>query len=77
MFVVAYQRILQLSYIDKFLNDVHLEFRDKYKNELTSGNQLVDYDFMKTFNRILRNAEEWGRFETELLTSYVEIGFVL
>lgn len=60
MFVVAYQRILQLSYIDKFLNDVHLEFRDKYKNELTGGSQLMDFDFLNTFNRILREAEEWG-----------------
>lgn len=34
VFVVAYQKILQLSYIDKFLNDVHLLFRDKYKDEL-------------------------------------------
>lgn len=35
VFVVAYQKILQLAYIDKFLDDVQLEFRDKYKNELT------------------------------------------
>lgn len=34
MFVVAYQKILQLSYVDKFLNDIHLEFRDKYKTDL-------------------------------------------
>ncbi|KAG5875102.1 hypothetical protein JTB14_020235 [Gonioctena quinquepunctata] len=39
VFVVAYQKILQLSYIDKFLNDIHLEFRDKYKNELADAEQ--------------------------------------
>jgi signal recognition particle receptor subunit alpha len=37
VFVVAYQKILQLSYVDKFLNDIHLEFRDKYKTDLHEG----------------------------------------
>lgn len=37
VFVVAYQKILQLSYVDKFLNDIHLEFRDKYKTVLQEG----------------------------------------
>jgi signal recognition particle receptor subunit alpha len=37
VFVVAYQKILQLSYVDKFLNDIHLEFRDKYKTNLQEG----------------------------------------
>ena len=37
VFVVAYQKILQLSYVDKFLNDIHLEFRDKYKTDLQEG----------------------------------------
>lgn len=35
VFVVAYQKILQLAYIDKFLDDIQLEFRDKYKNVLS------------------------------------------
>lgn len=37
VFVVAYQKILQLSYVDKFLDDVHLEFRDKYKEDLQNA----------------------------------------
>jgi len=37
VFVVAYQKILQLSYVDKFLNDIHLEFRDRYKTDLQEG----------------------------------------
>lgn len=32
VFVVGYQKMLSLSYIDKFLNDIQLAFRDKYKN---------------------------------------------
>lgn len=31
IFVVAYQKFLQLSYVDKFLNDIQIEFRNKYK----------------------------------------------
>lgn len=61
VFVVAYQRILQLSYVDKFLNDVHLEFRDKYKNDLQGGRYMVDYEFKTNFDRILKQCEQWGK----------------
>lgn len=37
VFVAAYQKILQLSYVDKFIDDVHLAFRDKYKDELQNS----------------------------------------
>lgn len=61
VFVVAYQRILQLSYVDKFLNDVHLEFRDKYKNELQGGHHIMDFDFKTSFEKVLRDCEKWGK----------------
>ncbi|KAI2811661.1 hypothetical protein RDWZM_003603 [Blomia tropicalis] len=32
VFVVGYQKMLSLSYIDKFLDDMQLAFRDKYKD---------------------------------------------
>lgn len=59
---MAYQKILQLAYVDKFLSDVHLEFRDKYKNELVSraNRSFQQYDFLHEFQRILEKAEEWG-----------------
>lgn len=41
VFVVAYQKILQLSYVDKFLDDIHLEFRDKYKDVLQSDQYFM------------------------------------
>lgn len=62
VFVVAYQRILQLSYVDKFLNDVHLEFRDKYKNELQTGPCIVDFNFKTTFDKVLKECEIWGKY---------------
>ncbi|CAB0010616.1 unnamed protein product [Nesidiocoris tenuis] len=49
VFVVAFQKILQLSYVDKFLDDIHLEFRDKYKNELAAGHL---YDVLGTFDSV-------------------------
>ena len=38
MFVVGFQKILQLSYVDKLLDDVQREFRDKFENLLTESN---------------------------------------
>jgi signal recognition particle receptor subunit alpha len=62
VFVVAFQKILQLSYIDKFLSDIQREFRDKYKNELTSqGREFQNFDFSEEFNRLLKAAENSAR----------------
>ncbi|XP_019527034.3 signal recognition particle receptor subunit alpha homolog [Aedes albopictus] len=67
VFVVAFQKILQLSYIDKFLSDVHLEFRDKYKNDLRVENRnYSNFDFQNDFTRILEQAEKWGRMQATL-----------
>ena len=55
---MAFQKILQLAYIDKFLSDVQLEFRDKYKNELTSqGREFNSFNFGDNFQRLLKEAE--------------------
>ncbi|XP_055912514.1 signal recognition particle receptor subunit alpha homolog [Eupeodes corollae] len=74
--VVAFQKIIKMSYLDKFLNDAHLEFRDKYKNELSSGEKVnFEYNFTKEFQRILAEAESWGKEEVKLpkqMRSYVE-----
>lgn len=40
IFVVGYQKFLQLSYVDKFLDDIQLAFRDKYS----------DFDLRKILN---------------------------
>lgn len=61
VFVVAYQKVLQLSYVDKFLDDVHLEFRDKYKAPLESGSIFTNFSFSEEFEAVLRDAEEFGR----------------
>lgn len=66
VFVVAYQKILQLSYVDKFLNDIHLEFRDKYKNDLADGRYLKEFNFQDSFNVILQSAEDWSKTQLKL-----------
>lgn len=68
IFVVAYQKILQLSYIDKFLSDVHLEFRDKYKNELNGGvaRSFANYTFVDEYNDILSESEQWAKLQATM-----------
>lgn len=67
IFVVAFQKILQLAYIDKFLSDIQLEFRDKYKNELTTqGREFHTFNFGDEFSRLLKTAEDWGRNQANI-----------
>lgn len=63
VFVIAFQKILQLSYVDKFLDDIQLEFRDKYKNDLARKNYFMEFEFSKNFKEVLKSAEEWGRVQ--------------
>lgn len=75
VFVVAYQKILQLSYVDKFLNDIHLEFRDKYKNEVANASYFQQYDFVSTYNSVLHDAVQWSKVKAKVpkqMKSYEE-----
>ena len=45
-----------MSYIDKLLSDIQLEFRDKYKDDLDAG-RIRNFEFNEEFNRLLRDAE--------------------
>lgn len=58
VFVVAYQNILKLTYIDKFLSEIALRFRDKYKQEIVSGAYAHSFDdFRSDFDEILEECE--------------------
>ncbi|XP_069732506.1 signal recognition particle receptor subunit alpha isoform X2 [Phaenicophaeus curvirostris] len=65
VFVVGFQKILTLTYVDKLIDDVHKEFRDKYRNEFqqkgTLGLLNGTFDFKEDFMRLLRDAEESGK----------------
>ncbi|NXA86514.1 SRPRA protein, partial [Melanocharis versteri] len=62
VFVVGFQKILTLTYVDKLIDDVHKEFRDKYRNEFQQKGALGllngTFDFKDDFMRLLREAEE-------------------
>ncbi|XP_038123834.1 signal recognition particle receptor subunit alpha isoform X2 [Cyprinodon tularosa] len=62
IFVVGFQKILTLTYVDKFIDDVQLHFRDRYKNELEQKGALKllnsSFDFEDRFKKLLREAEE-------------------
>ena len=67
VFQVAYQNILQLSYVDKFLTDIQLEFRQRYKDILLGGSMAwgkQDFSgFSGTFTRALKEREEESKAE--------------
>ncbi|XP_023679014.1 signal recognition particle receptor subunit alpha [Paramormyrops kingsleyae] len=62
VFVVGYQKILMLTYVDKFIDDIQLHFRDRYKNVLEQRGDLKlllnNFDFKDDFTRLLHKAEE-------------------
>ncbi|KZC13571.1 Signal recognition particle receptor subunit alpha [Dufourea novaeangliae] len=66
VFVVAYQKILQLSYVDKFLNDIHLEFRDRFKNELGRSQWFGNFNFHSNYENVLAMAEQWARTQAKI-----------
>jgi hypothetical protein len=80
VFVVAYQNILKLSYIDKLLTEIQLKFRDRYKNVLLAasngpfdltGPHFGECDFKMfddDFNMILKVCEQEAR-QTQLNNS--------
>lgn len=60
VFVAVYQKMIQLAYVDKLLEQVQLAFRDRYKNELANGACLA-LDFSREFNGILDELESEQR----------------
>ncbi|XP_051725473.1 signal recognition particle receptor subunit alpha [Ctenopharyngodon idella] len=62
VFVVGFQKILTLTYVDKFIDDVQLHFRDRYKNELEQRGPLKfllsNFEFGEDFHNLLREAED-------------------
>ncbi|KAL6116395.1 srpra [Pungitius sinensis] len=65
IFVVGFQKILTLTYVDKFIDDIQLHFRDRYKNELEQKGALrlinSSFEFEDDFQVLLREAEESSR----------------
>ncbi|XP_049581129.1 signal recognition particle receptor subunit alpha [Syngnathus scovelli] len=62
IFVVGFQKILTLTYVDKFIDDIQLHFRDLYKNELEQKGAMKllnhSFEFGDDFQMLLREAEQ-------------------
>ncbi|KAI3353825.1 hypothetical protein L3Q82_005040 [Scortum barcoo] len=71
IFVVGFQKILTLTYVDKFINDVQLLFRDRYKNELEQKGALKllnnTFEFEDDFTQLLREAEKSSKARSPAL----------
>lgn len=63
VFIVAYQKILQLSFIDRLLDQIYLSFRDKYRNELVAKTYNLVFNFGDVFNVIHGRLEEEHRLQ--------------
>jgi signal recognition particle receptor subunit alpha len=64
--VVAYQNILKLTYIDKFLTEIQLRFRDMYKQAIESGKFNHDFSAFGTeFHKILKECETDARNQSQ------------
>jgi len=64
VFVIAYQKMLPLLYLDKLLDEIQLRFRDMFQDNLKGGKVFADYSgFSPEFNRTLRLVEEESRIE--------------
>nr|XP_039248695.1 signal recognition particle receptor subunit alpha-like [Styela clava] len=61
VFVVGYQKILSLTYIDKFIDDVHRTFRDLYRQKLENSGfiKLIkeEFEYGEKFLKMLKAAE--------------------
>lgn len=61
VFVAGYQKVLKLSYVDKFLDDMHREIRDRYKTPLMDKRTLLKgLNVEDEYHRILKAAEIWS-----------------
>ncbi|XP_053729770.1 signal recognition particle receptor subunit alpha isoform X2 [Synchiropus splendidus] len=76
IFVVGFQKILTLTYVDKLINDIQLRFRDRYKNELEHKGALKlltnSFDFGDDFRMLLREAEESSKGRTVAMKNFKE-----
>lgn len=61
VFVAGYQKVLQLSYVDKLLDDMRREIRDRYKNQLLDKRLYFQgVDLAELYDEVLKEAEIWS-----------------
>ncbi|XP_002122258.2 signal recognition particle receptor subunit alpha-like [Ciona intestinalis] len=63
IFVVGYQKVLTLLYVDKLITDVHRDFRDRYRQKLLDGSLswiTLNFSYDNQFSILRSNAEVKG-----------------
>eukprot|EP00794_Sanderia_malayensis_P011040 gene11040-12205_t len=71
VFVVGYQKNLQLAYVDKLLTDIQIEFRDKYRESLSLGS-TAPCNFDDDFQRLLKQTEEQHKNKKTVMKTFGE-----
>ncbi|CAF1398767.1 unnamed protein product [Adineta steineri] len=75
VFILGYQKTLNISYADKFLDEIQKRFRDQYKGDLTIGGFSRSFPFRATYDEVLsevESAEEEAKKAKRLPRSYEE-----
>jgi len=66
VFVVAYQKMLPMLYLDKLLNELQIRFRDLYNEELRADCLLLDCSsFSAEYDKMIKILEQEARIEQE------------
>ncbi|CAF1143521.1 unnamed protein product [Adineta ricciae] len=58
VFVLGYQKTLNISYADKFLDEIQKRFRDLYKDDLRTGNFTRAFAFREVYEKSLKETED-------------------
>jgi len=64
VFVIGYQKMLNLTYLDKLLDEIQLRFRDSFQDDLKSSKYFQDFSgFTSEFSKIWKIVEESSKLE--------------
>ncbi|KAH8318381.1 hypothetical protein KR074_000475 [Drosophila pseudoananassae] len=58
VYAAVFQKVIKLTYLDSFLAEMQLAFREKFGGIPTAGRLSESYDFDREFKRVLSAAEE-------------------
>lgn len=58
VYAAVFQKVIKLTYLDTFLADMQLAFREKFGGISAAGRLSESYDFDREFKRVLSAAEE-------------------
>ncbi|CAF0792066.1 unnamed protein product [Adineta steineri] len=57
VFILGYHKTLNISYADKFLDEIQKRFRNQYKEDLTRGGFSRSFPFRATYDEVLSQVE--------------------